>query len=130
MDVKLNTHTPIRSCVNFILQSPNKEELTNEWLQYEETDADVDERTAELCDQENTDETTQCEKCKERNAKTSIVARESQVKRSLETSDDLLQWFAMANWTDKRHLSHEGEEYQDAEVAQRNGKAMRNTVSA
>ena len=68
----------ISSCVNFVLQSPNKDEPKKELLQYLEKGTEEDECTAELYNKQgNTDitelvlidEMTQCEACKEHNAK-------------------------------------------------------------
>ena len=38
----------IKGCVNFILQSPNKDELTQKLRKYQDKSTEVDERTAEL----------------------------------------------------------------------------------
>ena len=65
----------IESFVNFFMQSPNKDELTKELLQYQQEGTEVDERTAELystfgnTDIMIIDEMTQFEACKEHNAK-------------------------------------------------------------
>ena len=65
----------IRTCIRFNVQSPNKDELTKELLQYQEAGTEV---TAELCSKQgNThitevvviDEMAQCEVCEEHNAK-------------------------------------------------------------
>ena len=68
----------IRSCVNFLMQSPTKDEVTKEPLQHLEKGTDVDERTAELYSKQGIadvtelmviDETTQCEVCEGHNTK-------------------------------------------------------------
>ena len=46
----------MRSCISFMLQGPNEDELTNKILQYQEKGTEVDERTAELYSKQgNTD---------------------------------------------------------------------------
>ena len=61
------------SCVDCILQSPNRDELTKELVQYQEIDTEVHKRTAELYSEQGhtditeimiIDETTQCKNCK------------------------------------------------------------------
>ena len=74
----------ITSCVIFIVQSPNKDELTKELLQYQEEGTGVDERTAELYSEQGNDditelviceETTQCEICQKHNRKGKLFLR-------------------------------------------------------
>ena len=72
------TKVTTRKCVNFISQSPTKDEITNELLQFQEKGTEVDERTAELYSLQGNiditevvvvDEMTQCKTCLEHNAK-------------------------------------------------------------
>ena len=66
----------IQFCVNFVLHCPNQDELTKGPLQYQEKGTEVVAHTAELQSKEGntdiTDETAQCEKCKEHNAKRKV----------------------------------------------------------
>ena len=71
----------IQFCVNFVLHCPNQDEPTKGPLQYQEKGTEVVAHTAELQSKEgNTDisepvvidETAQCEKCKEHNAKRKV----------------------------------------------------------
>ena len=73
--VRLNLQ---RCCVNWILQSPNNDELTRDMLRSQEKGTEVDKRTAELYSEQGNiditeivviDETMQCEKCQEHHAK-------------------------------------------------------------
>ena len=67
-----------RNCVNSIFQGPHRKEFEKQLLQFQEKGTEVDARTAEVYSEQGStdiseheviDETTQCEKCKEHNAK-------------------------------------------------------------